>query len=225
MFTRFHQTPRRLQVSLIETRRVDGKVKQEHVASLGSIATEPTAADRLAFWTRLFQTLGRLSNRLDTAAQRTIFDAIHARIPMPAQDEVTAGKLDAMQASIGQWEFIESLHRDGVEEQTFRLKDAQKKLAVHQAELAAASDKANSARDRMRRIEAGENIAADRPMTLKQLAASLGWTAADQRHAERLHEIERIRAKPILLDEMVRRSRANDKIASRAVLRVLRGEV
>jgi hypothetical protein len=37
MFVRFRETGRRLQCSLIETRRVDGKVRHEHIASLGSI--------------------------------------------------------------------------------------------------------------------------------------------------------------------------------------------
>ena len=31
---------RRLQISLIDTRRVDGKVRQEHLASLGSVAVQ-----------------------------------------------------------------------------------------------------------------------------------------------------------------------------------------
>jgi hypothetical protein len=38
MFVRFRQTPRRLQASLVETRRSNGKVRHEHIASLGSVA-------------------------------------------------------------------------------------------------------------------------------------------------------------------------------------------
>jgi len=37
MYVRFRQTKRRLQVSLVESRRTDGRVDQEHVASLGSV--------------------------------------------------------------------------------------------------------------------------------------------------------------------------------------------
>jgi hypothetical protein len=40
---------RRLQISLIDTRRVDGKVRQEHIALLGSVPPAMTPADRLAF--------------------------------------------------------------------------------------------------------------------------------------------------------------------------------
>jgi hypothetical protein len=49
--SRLHR--RRIQVSLIDTRRVDGKVRQEHIASLGSVPPEMTPADRLAFWTQV----------------------------------------------------------------------------------------------------------------------------------------------------------------------------
>ena len=37
MFVRFRKSLRRLDVSLAETRRVGGKVRQEHVASLGKL--------------------------------------------------------------------------------------------------------------------------------------------------------------------------------------------
>jgi hypothetical protein len=44
---------RRTQISLLDTRRVDGKVRQEHIASVGSFPSEMTPADRLAFWTQV----------------------------------------------------------------------------------------------------------------------------------------------------------------------------
>jgi hypothetical protein len=62
MFVRFRQTEHRLQVSLAETCRVDGKVRHEHIASLGSIARSPSVADRMAFWSRLHERLAKLSN-------------------------------------------------------------------------------------------------------------------------------------------------------------------
>ena len=54
----------RLQLSLIETRRCDGKVRHEHIASLGS-----SVAERIAFWTRLHERLAKLANRVDAATQ------------------------------------------------------------------------------------------------------------------------------------------------------------
>jgi len=53
MFVRFRETERRLALSIVETHRLDGKVKHERVASLGSIETPLTIGVRIAFWRRL----------------------------------------------------------------------------------------------------------------------------------------------------------------------------
>jgi hypothetical protein len=47
MFVRFRESTHRLQVSLVETRRLGGGVRHEHIASLGSIANKPSVADRI----------------------------------------------------------------------------------------------------------------------------------------------------------------------------------
>jgi hypothetical protein len=72
MFTRFRPTENRLQVSLAETRRVAGKVRQEHIAGLGSVGVPPTVADRLVFWRKVEDRLAKLGNRVGS---------LHARIP------------------------------------------------------------------------------------------------------------------------------------------------
>jgi hypothetical protein len=100
--------PYRVQVSLIENRREDGRVRQEHIADLGSvdgcllpefwkdidpaIAGKIKAEDwdlcstkaRIAFWDGAKPRLERLSNRLDPKAIRMI---VHQRIPWPMQTE------------------------------------------------------------------------------------------------------------------------------------------
>src|SRR4051794_13091831 len=87
MFVRFRSTARRLQASLVETRRVDGKVKHEHVAALGSVPSQPSRADRIAFWTGLHPKLARLSNRFSVEVYGSLLAALHARIPMPTPDD------------------------------------------------------------------------------------------------------------------------------------------
>jgi hypothetical protein len=82
MFARFRMIGHRLQVSLAETRRADGKVRHEHIASLGSILEPMTTADRVAFWTRVHQRLAKLSNRIDAETAGKILGSIHARVPM-----------------------------------------------------------------------------------------------------------------------------------------------
>jgi hypothetical protein len=50
MFVRFRETPRRLQLSLVETSREGGKVRHEHVASLGAVPMPLSVAGRVEFW-------------------------------------------------------------------------------------------------------------------------------------------------------------------------------
>ena len=57
MFVRCRQNNSRLQVSLVETSRIDGKVRHEHIASIGSVDVLPSVEDRLAFWQRLHERL------------------------------------------------------------------------------------------------------------------------------------------------------------------------
>src|SRR5438045_2078669 len=49
MFARFRLTRSRFQVSLVETRRTDGRLKHEHVASLASVGVPASTADCITF--------------------------------------------------------------------------------------------------------------------------------------------------------------------------------
>jgi hypothetical protein len=69
----------RLEVSLVETHRIDGRVRQQHIASLGSINGDDRMA-RLTFWEECEARLARLSNRIGSDLDR-IRQAIAARIP------------------------------------------------------------------------------------------------------------------------------------------------
>ena len=82
MLVRFRQTDDRLQVRLVVTRRVAGRVRHEHVASLGAITLPLSVADRLAFWRGLHERLAKLSHRVDTETRAEILTAIHARVPI-----------------------------------------------------------------------------------------------------------------------------------------------
>jgi hypothetical protein len=90
MFVLFRETPYGLAMSLVETRRENGKVRHEHVASLGSIETPLTAAGRVEFWRQLHERLAELSDRLDGEMQGNVLGAVHARVPMPSGDEQRA---------------------------------------------------------------------------------------------------------------------------------------
>ena len=90
MLVRFRETAAGLQGSLVETRRIDGKVRYEHVASFGSVPASPSVADRIAFWRRVYETLAELADRIDAETQGKIISAVHSRIPIVTPNEQRA---------------------------------------------------------------------------------------------------------------------------------------
>jgi hypothetical protein len=87
MFARFRKAKTdRLHVSLVEAKRGNGSVRQEHIAALGSIRLM-TAAARRDFWQQLEPRLARLANRLGDEGDR-IRNQIAERIPNPSDGEI-----------------------------------------------------------------------------------------------------------------------------------------
>lgn len=103
--------PYRLLVSLVESERDAGRVRQVHVADLGAIegyllsgffaGSHPEIMQdagwqgisldaRHDFWTELDTRLGRLSNRITDADAQMIHASIEQRIPRPTEAEVAA---------------------------------------------------------------------------------------------------------------------------------------
>jgi len=113
MFVRFRERNSRLLVSLAETRRRDGKVRQGHVADLGAINLEASAEDRVTFYRKLHERLSRLGNRIDPAKVGAILAAINARDPMATVDELPAVRVGQAERSLRQWR----LHLEGCQEQ------------------------------------------------------------------------------------------------------------
>ena len=180
MFVRFRSSPRRLQLSLVETRRIDGKVRHEHVASLGAVATPLTVAGRVEYWQALHQRLGRLANRLDGEMQAKILGAVHARVPMPTVDEIHALNLDEAKQHEAAWRIRHISTEAIVNENKVRLKAAQKLVTDGEPLVVSAADEVKAAEERRERIERGENVRLPgKPPTLKEL----GFTPAHARHA------------------------------------------
>jgi hypothetical protein len=93
MFVRFRQAKSgHLHVSIVEPRRINGTVKQEHVASLGSIMTPPTVDAREVLWVKLEERLPRLANRLGEDGMAKVRAAVQERIPRPTDFERMATK-------------------------------------------------------------------------------------------------------------------------------------
>jgi probable addiction module antidote protein len=87
MFVRFRKPKMRLQVSLVASHRICGKITHEHVASLGSISDPASPHDRLEFWKSLHEHLGRLGKRIGVADVGKLVAAVHKRIPMVEPEE------------------------------------------------------------------------------------------------------------------------------------------
>ena len=170
MFVRFRQSPRRLQLSLVETRREGRKVRHEHVASLGAIASPLTVAGRVEYWQNLHQRLGRLSNRLDGEIQAKILGAVHARVPMPTVDEIHALNLEEAKQHEAAWR-MRHVQAEGIVEANKQLAEgASKRVREGEPLLAVATEEINAAAARRERIERGENVSLPgKPPSLKEL--------------------------------------------------------
>ncbi len=224
MFVRFRATRERLQVSLIETRRANGTVRHEHIASFGSIVMPPSIADRIQFWNRLHQRLAKLSNRVDAERQGKVFTAVHARIPMPTIDEQRALQLDNAKADAGFWTVIRDAHGEIAQGHKGLIASAERIIAKSEAEAAKADAEAKASQERIERIERGEEVSGGlgRPMTYEEMEArllALGLTKQDIRDCEETHEISEAGLFDVLLAEMHKRREVAEKAAKRHVLR------
>ena len=116
MFVRFQQQGRRLQPSLMQTRRVDGKVRSEHIASLGSVDADVSVRARIAFWAKLPERLARLANRVGPDEHGKIYGALHARIPMVTAEEQSAVQEENFKDDERFWEAMRDMGTASVEE-------------------------------------------------------------------------------------------------------------
>jgi hypothetical protein len=145
MFTRFRETARRLQVSVVETHRAGGRVRHSHVAGLGAIGISPSPADRIAFWTKLHQRLAAPANRIDAKAHGAILAAVHARIPMPILDDERVVLIENARANARLWDALANMQAGDIEG---RKALAASLLRTMPDREAAAADAAGKARPR-----------------------------------------------------------------------------
>jgi hypothetical protein len=194
MFVRFRQNCHRLQCSVVETRRVAGKVRHEHVGALGAIEVPPSVADRVAFWAGLHPRLFKLSNRVNGETQAKILGAVHARIPMPTADEQRQLQRENAESDERFW----SGRRDHCVATAADLKGlaatTEHAIAENEAGAADASTKAAAARDRVERIDRGEDVQGGlgKPLTredMERILLKAGLSRADIRHCYWLHGV------------------------------------
>jgi hypothetical protein len=223
MFVRFRQTAQRLQASLVETRRIDGKVRHEHIAGLGSVEMPLSVEGRLAFWQRLHERLAKLSNRVDAAMHGKLLGDIHVRIPMVTLDERRALQLRNAEADERFWESIHDMHAGTVEGHKGLAAKAEHTAAEGEAEMAKAASHREAARERRERLERGEDMPGglDKPLTredLERILRDAGWTTSDIRRSIDISKLSDVEFDAMLEQIHAARERA-EKSATRRVLR------
>jgi hypothetical protein len=223
VFVRFRETPHRLQLSLVETRRIDGKVRHEHVASLGSIAVPASTADRIVFWQRLHARLARLSNRVDAEAQAKILGSVYARIPMPNADEQRALQLENAKADQNFWNTVADLHGGTLADQQHLKGAVERTIASGEGEIAKAKENAAAAAERISSIERGEGVdgGLGKPLTMEDFLKA-GFTPADLRHMALLGSIPEQHWEEFLQENWRLREKIDRSLSTRAARTILR---
>jgi hypothetical protein len=199
MFVRFRESGRRLHLSLVETHRNKGKVRHEHIASLGSLEIPQTIAGRLTFWRRLHDRLARLANRLNGEAQAKVLAAVHARVPMVMANEQRALQLENAKADAHFWESLHGAQTATVEGHKGLAATIAAQIARGETAAARSAGNAKAARERIARVERGDNVEGglnNKRWTREALEAELiksgDFTREDLRHCCDLAELHEI---------------------------------
>jgi hypothetical protein len=171
MFARFRHVEShlqiRLQVSVVESRRVAGKVCVEHITSLGSVGEPATNAERVAFWGNLHRRIDALANRIGEDDRAKIIGAIHARIPMVTIDEIRALQRENAESDEKFWSVFQGMNADFATGQKVIAGIASRKAAESESLAKDAGAKASVAKERLARLAKGEDIKGGlgKPMT------------------------------------------------------------
>jgi hypothetical protein len=122
------------------------------------------------------------------------------------------------------WADLYDMHAGAVEDTKGLATKVEREIAKVQVELAKAADRRDTAKAARERLDRGEDVASGlgKRMTLQdmiKIMRAAGWTPADFRNAGRLAEIHKLGGSDELVTEIMRRRRASELAASRAVLR------
>jgi hypothetical protein len=173
MFVRWLVRPSgRITARLVEGRRANGKVKQEHIAQLGHAWVQPTIEQRREFWLAATVALGRLSNRLTPQQTGAIMTELHQRVPMVTPDELHTLTIFQAERDSQQWDRLAAMHADVAAGHDGLATTATKAAERGRQAAEVATRHADEARDRLARARAGETVAETREMTPER---KCGW--------------------------------------------------
>ncbi len=226
MFVRFRQQGNRLQPSLMQTRREAGKVRSEHVASLGSVDADVSVRERLAFWAKLPERLARLGNRVGPEEHAKIYEALHARIPMVTPDEQRAIQEENAKDDERFWDAMHDMGASSIDGHKQLIAKAEATIAETAPRVAEAAERVEAAKVRLDKIRRGEAVAGGlgKRLNVEAMFKAAGFTPSDMR---RIRLSARASLTEAEFETMVRRiaesSRAEaDKVHERELRRIIR---
>jgi hypothetical protein len=195
MFVRFRRQGKRLQASLVETRRACGKVLTEHIGALGSVDAAVSVRERLTFWAALPARLARLGNRVGPEEHGKIYGALHARIPMVTPDEQRSIQEENAKDDERFWDTMRNLNASHIEGYKAHIALAETKIAEMEPEVAKAAARVEIARSRLEKLRRGETISGGLGKRLDTdvvaILQAAGWMPSDFRHARLLWSLSK----------------------------------
>jgi hypothetical protein len=225
MFVRFRHQGRRLQPSLMQTRRHDGKVRSEHIASLGSVDADVSVRERLAFWAALPGRLDRLGNRVGPDEHGKIYGALHARIPMVTPQEQRAVQEENAKDDERFWDAMRDIGASSVEGHKALIARAETKIAEETPRVADAAEKVEAAKSRLEKLRRGESVSGGLGKKFDVVAAmkAAGWTPSMLRRSRLLASLTAAEFESLLEPtRMHQRIDVADKAFEREARRVIR---
>jgi hypothetical protein len=222
VFVRFRQQGRRLQASLVDTRRVAGKMQSEHIAGLGTVDADVSVRERIAFWAKLPERLARLGNRVGPDAHAKIYGALHARIPMVTPDEQRALQDENAEAGERFWDTMRDVGASLIEGHKAVIATAETAIAGAAPMVSDADEALEAIKGRREKIRRGENVAGGlgKPLDMRAALIAAGFEPDQLRRAELLASLTKAEFETLLA--RTNASELVNKASDREARRILR---
>jgi hypothetical protein len=220
MFVRFRQQGRRLQASLVQTRRVAGMMQNEHIASLGSVDADVSIRERIAFWIAIEERLARLGNRVGPDDRDKIVAALGARIPFLTPDDLRVVQQENAKADEQLWTGIRDMNAAAVEGYKGLIATAEKEIAGYASTSPEVAERADAAKERLARLERGEPVVGGigKKFDIDKIMKEAGIPPSDARHMLEVASLTEDEFKSVVPSTM----KAMEKVERRIVRQILR---
>ena len=171
--------------------------------------------------------MAKLGNRIDAATQAKLLGDIYARIPMVMIDERRALQLDNAKVDAQAWDIIADLHAGTVEGQAGLIASAEHAKAGAATEQAKAAAEADRSKDRIARVERGENVdgGLGKPVVFdEQFLLKAGFTKAFIEHCRQVNEVSNAFGFDTMMKAILEAKERSERNTVRALHRLIPDE-